>query len=144
MIVPDVNLLLYAHITAFPQHADARRWWEACLSDVRGPAVGLPLPVVFAFVRIATNPRVIRPPMSLDAATATVDSWLARPHVRVLAPGPDHVSRVWGLLRAAGAAKDLTTDAQIAALAQEHQATVLTHDVDFLRFSGLRVSRPLG
>lgn len=32
MIVPDVNLLLYAEIDAFEQHALARRWWEDALA----------------------------------------------------------------------------------------------------------------
>jgi hypothetical protein len=28
VIIPDVNLLLYAVIDAFPQHEKARQWWE--------------------------------------------------------------------------------------------------------------------
>ena len=56
MIVPDVNLLLYAEIEAFESHGAARRWWEAALRGER--AVGLSAVAVFGFIRIATNRRV--------------------------------------------------------------------------------------
>jgi hypothetical protein len=41
------------------------------------------------------------------------------------------------LLRSAGTAGNLTTDAHLAALAIEHGATVLTFDRDFARFEGV-------
>jgi hypothetical protein len=46
MIVPDVNLLLYAEIDAHRLHARARRWWEDALSGERqvGPSAGRTLP----------------------------------------------------------------------------------------------------
>jgi len=47
------------------------------------------------------------------------------------------------LLREAGVAANLTTDAQIAALAIEHQAEVHSNDADFGRFPGLRWVNPL-
>jgi hypothetical protein len=56
MIIPDVNLLLYANIIGFPEHQKARAWWEAALNGDR--EIGLAAPVLFGFIRIATNPRV--------------------------------------------------------------------------------------
>ena len=50
MIIPDVNVLLYAHIDVFPQHADARRWWEGAVGSRE--EIGVPSVVVFGFVRI--------------------------------------------------------------------------------------------
>ncbi len=32
MIVPDLNLLLDAVDSGFPQHAAANRWWQDCLN----------------------------------------------------------------------------------------------------------------
>ena len=32
MIIPDVNLLLYAHLAAFREHAKAKTWWERALN----------------------------------------------------------------------------------------------------------------
>ena len=32
MIIPDANLLIYAHDETSPWHGQARAWWEATLS----------------------------------------------------------------------------------------------------------------
>jgi predicted nucleic acid-binding protein len=55
VIIPDINLLLYAHVSAVPEHERARAWWEALLNGSR--EVGIAAPVLFGFVRLATNPR---------------------------------------------------------------------------------------
>jgi hypothetical protein len=46
------------------------------------------------------------------------------------------------LLKCAGTAADLTTDAHLAGLAIEHGATVLSFDRDFARFEGVHWSLP--
>jgi hypothetical protein len=33
VIVPDVNLLLYAVVSAFPQHKPAHAWWEEAINS---------------------------------------------------------------------------------------------------------------
>ena len=142
MIVPDSNLLLYAYDSTSPFHERARRWWEACLSG--SEIVGLTHPVIFAFVRIATNPRAFDRPLTLAQASEHVAAWLSRNVTRVQQPDNNHVDQVLGLLReiqAAGA--NLVTDAQVAAFALAHKATVHTADRDFLRFPGLHCAYPL-
>ncbi len=141
MIVPDVNLLLYAHVAAFRQHPRARRWWEELMNGRR--AVGVPGPALFGFLRLATNPRVLEPPLAIEAALATVEAWFERPHVHFLQPGPRHLEIAFALLRDAGTGANLTTDAQLAALAIEHQGEVHSNDGDFGRFAGLRWVNPL-
>ena len=141
MIVPDTNLLLYAHFTAFAQHEPAKVWWQDAVGD--GGDIGLGAVVVFGFIRIATNRRVFSVAMSVEQALATVEQWLDRPNVRMLVPGPRHVELAFGLLRAVGTGGDLTTDAQIAALAIEHQAELHSNDSDFARFPGVRWIDPL-
>jgi len=32
MIIPDINLLLYAYDSTSPFHAQASAWWQTCLS----------------------------------------------------------------------------------------------------------------
>jgi uncharacterized protein len=140
LIVPDVNLLLYATISSFPEHDGARRWLEATMNG--NLPVGLTPPAVFGFLRIATNPRVFDPPMSVDMATKYVEGWLAREHVRYLSPGPQHLEIAFGLLRRLGAAHDLTTDVQLAAYAIENDGVVHSNDSDFVRL-GVRSSNPL-
>jgi hypothetical protein len=141
VIVPDVNLLLYAHVTTFPEHPAARRWWEALMNG--DEPVGVAAPALFGFVRIATSARVFDPPLAVDAALLRVEAWLERPHVRMLVPGSRHVELTFSLLRGLGAGGNLTTDAQLAALAIEHQAELHSNDVDFGRFEGLRWVNPL-
>lgn len=141
MIIPDINLLLYAYVSTFPDHLRARRWWEDRMNG--SEAVGLVGPVVFGFIRIATNSRVFSPPMTIETATAHVESWLARPAVVFLAPGPRHLEIALGLLRATRATPSLTTDCQLAAFAIENQAELHSNDADFARFSGLRWVNPL-
>jgi len=141
VIIPDINLLLYAQITAFPEHARARSWWEEALNGSQ--EVGLASPALFGFIRIGTNPRVLEPPLEVEEAVGIVEGWLKRPNVRYLLPGPRHLDLAFGLLRGLGAAASLTTDVQLAALAMEYQGELHSNDVDFTRFSGLRLVNPL-
>ncbi|MBI5495040.1 MAG: type II toxin-antitoxin system VapC family toxin [Deltaproteobacteria bacterium] len=141
MILPDINLLLYAYDSSAPVHPAAARWWQDCLSG--SEPVGLAAVVVFGFVRLSTNPRVYSPAASVHDAAARVRSWLARPQVELLQPGPRHVETALNWLEAVGVGANLTTDAQIAATAMEYDATVHTTDADFARFPGLRWVNPL-
>lgn len=141
MIVPDVNLLLYAYDADSPFHAKAAAWWQGCLSGTE--PVLLPDVVAFGFVRVGTNPRAFCHPMTADEAASHVRSWLAQEVVSIPQPAPDHVERVLGLLESLGTAGNLVTDAQIAAVALESDAVVHTSDADFIRFKGLRWRNPL-
>jgi uncharacterized protein len=141
VIIVDINLLIYANITSFPQHAAARAWWERVLS--RDESIGLASPVIFGFIRVAANPRIFAPPLPVPDAVARVESWLDRRHVNLLVPGPRHLVIAFELLRLLGTAASLTTDVQLAALAIENQAELCSHDTDFARFPGLRWRDPL-
>lgn len=141
MIVPDINLLLYAYDSSSPFHAKAVAWWQQCLSG-REP-VGLLHVVVFGFVRVATNTRVFLHPMTPGEAAGHVCGWLEEPLVQVLDPGPEHIRHTLKLLENLGTAGNLVSDAQIAELAMEHDAVLHTADSDFVRFQGLRWFNPL-
>ncbi len=142
MIVPDANLLLYAYDKTSPFHTKAKQWWEQCLSGAE--PVGLTHPVVFAFLRIATNARAFVSPLTLFKADAIVREWLEAPPVQILLPAPDHLQRTLHLLeQAASAGGNLVTDAQIAALADACRATIHTADSDFRRFKTVRTYYPL-
>jgi toxin-antitoxin system PIN domain toxin len=141
MIILDANVLLYAYDVTSPPHGAARRWLERTLG---GPApVGLPWATLLAFLRIATNPRALQRPLTLDAALAIVDSWLEQPCVTIVGPGPQHYQLLRDVLQGAQAKGPLVSDAHLAALAVEHGATLATSDRDFSRFDGLQLVNPL-
>ena len=141
MIVPDVNLLLYAEIDAYPEHRSARRWWEQLLDGEH--RVGLAPVALFGFLRIGTNRRVFTEPLSVDDALARVGRWLERPQVSYLVPGTRHLDIAFQLLRRLGTGANLTTDVQLAAHAIELSGEVHSNDGDFARFDGLRWVNPL-
>jgi toxin-antitoxin system PIN domain toxin len=141
VIVVDVNLLLYAVVTGFPQHVVARDWWERTLDEPI--EVALAAPAIFGFLRIGTNPRVLTSPLPIADALDYVRQWLARPQVRFLTPGPRHLEIAFDLLRGLGTAANLTTGCQLAALAVENGAELASNDTDFGRFPGLTWRNPL-
>lgn len=141
MIIPDINLLLYAYDASSPFHTKAAGWWQSCLSGTE--PVGLLHVVTFGFVRIATNARAFLNPMTPAEAAGHVRSWLEQPPVQVLAPGPDHLQHTLKLLEALGTAGNLVSDAQMAALALDHAAVLHTADTNFVRFPGLRWFNPI-
>lgn len=141
MILPDINLLIYAYNQADIHHQDARNWWESLLNGTE--PVAIPWMVSTGFIRLMTHPRVLEMPMAADHAVACVRSWMERPCVIIIEPGLKFADIFFACIDSAGTAGNLTTDAYIAALAIEHQAEIHSNDSDFDRFSGLRWSNPL-
>jgi uncharacterized protein len=141
VIIPDVNLLLYAVVSGFPQHRRARAWWE---ETINGEArVGLTHPTIFGFLRIVTNARVLQSPLSVTGAVGYVHDWLAQPNTVLLAAGSDHLRIALRLLGEIGIAGNLTTDVQLAAYSIEHSGEVHSNDTDFGRFANLKWVNPL-
>lgn len=141
MIVPDINLLIYAYDSSSPQHQKAAVWWKDCM--LGSEEIGLATVVIFGFVRLSTHPKVFQTPLTIAEASDRVETWLKQPHVRVIEPSPQHVSDVLNLLNQLGTAGNLTTDAQIAALAKQEKAALHSNDTDFLRFPRLNYHNPL-
>jgi toxin-antitoxin system PIN domain toxin len=141
VIIPDINLLLYAVITGFPQHRRAHAWWEDAINSTT--RVGLTYPAVFGFLRIATNARILAAPLAVGDGVAYVREWLAQPNVVLLTPGPRHLDTALSLLEVLGTAGNLTTDAQLAAYAIEYNAEMHSNDTDFARFAELSWTNPL-
>ncbi len=141
MIIPDVNLLVYAYDSKSPWHTQAAAWWSSCLSG--SGSIGLCWVVALGFLRLWTNPKVFENPMSMDQAIGHVESWLQRPMVRIVHPGPKHAELVFDFLRAEGKGGNVITDAHIATIALEVRGVVHTTDTDFWRFRGVKCVNPL-
>ena len=141
MIIPDANLLIYAHDERSPAHPAARVWWESALAG--SEPVGVPWVVVLAFTRIMTHPQICAEPLSVEQARELVEQWLESPVVRIIQLSDQALSVFFDLLEAAGVSGNLATDALIALHAREHSATIYSNDRDFDRFPGIRRVDPL-
>jgi uncharacterized protein len=141
MIFVDANILLYAEDSLSEHHEAARSWWDEQLSGTA--PVALCWPVITAFIRISTNPRLHQRPLTLREAIERVRSWVEQPCVRVLVPTDNHWRVFQEMLRAGNASGNLVTDARLAALAVEHNCKLYSNDSDFARFRGLNWINPL-
>lgn len=141
MIIPDVNLLVYAYNADAPLHKEAKHWWEDTLT--RCLPVGLTWIVAIGYIRLMTDNRVLDMPLKPVEAVGHVESWLNCPGVSILEPGLQHLEILSTLFKETGVAGRITTDTHIAALALEHHGEVHSNDRDFGRFSGLRWHNPL-
>lgn len=141
MIVPDVNLLVFAHHKQSPYHEAASLWLEGLINGTE--SVGIPWSVSIAFVRLMANPRALATPISPSAALGRVKSWFQYAHIQPLDPGAEHLTHLQNILDAVGKSANLVPDAHIAALAIEHRAVLHSHDSDFGRIPGLQWYSPL-
>ena len=140
MVIVDANVLLYAVDRASAKHDRSLTWLDGALAGTE--AVGLAWIALLAFIRVGTNASILPSPMSTDEATGQIEAWLGAPAAVVAQPSPRHASLLRGLLRDAGTAGNLTTDAHLAALALEHGAEIVSYDRDFARFPGVRHRLP--
>jgi toxin-antitoxin system PIN domain toxin len=142
MLLPDVNVLVYAHREDSTVDHSRYAAWLTDLATRREP-FALSVLALSAVVRITTNPRIFRRPSNLDEVFAFIEELRARPNARVVGPGPEHLAIFEDLCRRAGATGKLVADAQHAAVAVEHGCTLVTTDSDFDRFPALRWRHPL-
>jgi toxin-antitoxin system PIN domain toxin len=142
MIIPDVNLLLYATIEDYDEYAQARPWLLEIMNGDK--PVGLTDIVLFGYLRIGTNPKVFRSTLPQpQAALNQIGAWLAQPHVQYLTSSPAHRDTAFRLMSEQGLRGAVITDVQLAAHAIENDATLHSHDSDFARIPGLRWHDPL-
>ncbi len=142
MLIPDVNVLIYAHREdSTPDHSQYARWLTTLATG--NEPFALSVLTLAGLVRIVTNRRVFRRPSTLEEALDFIDELVRRPQARVVGPGPDHLSIFEDLCRQASATGKLVADAQHAAVAIEHGCTLVSTDADFDRFPDLRWQHPL-
>jgi uncharacterized protein len=141
VILVDVNILLYASNAEADQHAKSRAWLDGKLGGAA--PVGLSWPSLLAFLRVATNPRAFRTPLTMTAAWEQVSAWLSAETVWTPEPTERHAAVLGELLALPGVYGNLVPDAHLAALAIEHGLTLCSTDGDFARFPGLTRLNPL-
>jgi toxin-antitoxin system PIN domain toxin len=141
VLLPDVNVLIYAHRLEAPEHARYAEWLRQM---VTGPQ---PFAVselgASGFVRIVTNQRIWDEPTTTQDAIEFIERLRSRSNARLLTHGPASWDVFARLCLAARARGKLVADAYHAALAIEHGCELVTADGDFARFAGLRYRHPL-
>lgn len=143
MTLLDTNLLIYATFADAPEHRRTRDWLEERLAAAEG-SIALCWPVVYAFLRLVTSPRVFGAhALPVERAWATAAAYLSHPSIRVVTPGPGHASIAAELAATPGLRSEDVPDLEIAALAIEHGLVLATRDRGFRRFAHLRVLDPL-
>jgi hypothetical protein len=142
MILPDVNVLIYAFRADSPHHAVSKAWLE---SVVHGNArFGISPLALSAVARVTTNTRTFTQPSTLQDAFGFCDDLLGQPHCEIVSPGERHWSIFHDLCVKTGTRGPSISDAWFAALAIEHGCTWITFDRDYARFDGLEWREPEG
>jgi toxin-antitoxin system PIN domain toxin len=136
VILPDVNVLIYALKANDPFHGIARAWLNDVISS--DSRFGLSKLTLSAVVRITTDPRGNRSPALLADAFGFCEDLLMQPHCDLIEPGARH----WDIFRQLCITTNTqgrdVTDAWFAALAIEWGCEWVTFDQDFLKFPGLK------
>lgn len=140
MILPDVNVLIYAFRGDVAEHALCREWLSGVVDGETRYGIS-PL-ALSALVRVTTNQRSYRQPSTLDEAFRFCDVLLAQPNCQIVEPGMRHWAIFERLCTETGTTGPRVTDAWYAALAIEWGCEWVTMDRDFARFPGLRWSKP--
>jgi len=142
LIIVDSNILIYSVNSTSPFHVKAKDWLEGLFSG--SDRVGLPWVSVWSFVRITTNHRLFKRPLSVDAARTVVSDWVSHPSCLMIEPGVRHFQILFDLVSKYQAAGPLLSDAVVAALALEHGGRLASTDQDFARFAVLDWINPIG
>jgi toxin-antitoxin system PIN domain toxin len=140
VILPDVNVLIYAFRSDSPNHAEYREWIGGVVHA--DEAYGMSTQVLSSVVRVVTHPRIFASPSRLEDALVFARVLLEQPTCTAVQPGPRHFSIFEDLSRRASATGNLLQDAWFAALALESGCEWITTDGDYARFPGLRWRRP--
>jgi hypothetical protein len=141
MLLPDVNVLVYAHREDAAEHARYRAFVEGLVNGRE--AYGVAELVLSGFVRVVTHPRIFDPPSPLEAALEFAELLRSQPNAVPVTPGRRHWEIFSDLCAEARVKGNLVADAYLAALAIESGSQWVTTDRDFARFRGLRWRHPL-
>ena len=141
MILPDVNVLIYAFRSDSEEHQLYKEWLESVINGTA--AYGIAPQVLAGVVRICTHPRIFARPSSQSDAFAFCRALLEQPNATVTEPGERHWSIFEDLCRKSKATGNLVQDAWFAALAMESGCEWITADRDYARFPGLSWRAPL-
>jgi len=138
----DANILIYEANADAPEHEAARAALAGAWNG--SERVVLFAPAVLAYLRNVTHRTLLSRPVSVAQALGSIDQVLELDHVRFESDGADGWSTLRDLAIRHDAHGKLIHDAHLVALMRQHGVeTIWTHDLDFVRFDGIRVYDPV-
>lgn len=140
-VAVDANILLYASDEASPRHVRAREFLSqrAAGSEITYFAWS----TLFAYLRVATHPRIFEQPLTPATAMANVEALLELPHVRVLSEADGFWNHYRDVTQSISVRGNLVPDASLVALLRQHGVRVLyTSDKDFKKFDAIDARDP--
>ncbi len=135
MLMPDVNILLYAHRAESRYHQKYATWLIEAIKNKT--ALALSEPVLSGFIRIATNSKIFKPASTIEQCFNFITEISNQPRVIKLRPGDMHWTIFQKLCNDYQLEAKLVADAYHAALAIEYNCQWITADTDFARFEGV-------
>ena len=142
MLIPDVNVLVYAFREDALDHDRYRAWLQQIVED--DSPFGLSELACSGFLRIVTNRAVYNFPSSIEEATDFIETLREQSNCVIVSPGSRHWQLFVNLCLGLGLGGRAVPDAYFAALAIESGNEWVTTDRGFRRDPGLRWRHPLG
>lgn len=140
MILPDVNVLIYAFRSDAPEHVFCNPWLTGVIAS--DAPFGISPLALAAVVRVTTNAHAYRHPSAPHEAFAFCDYLLTQSNCQIVEPGERHWDIFERLCIEADTRGPRVTDAWYAALAIEWGCEWITSDRDYARFPGLKWQVP--
>jgi uncharacterized protein len=140
VILPDVNVLLYAFRADSARHREYHDWLTAVVNA--DEPFGVSPQTLASLIRISTHPPIYVSPSRLDEAVAFCKAVVEAPTCIVVQPRERHWAIFTDLCRQAKVKGNLVQDAWFAALAIEADCEWITTDRDYARFPRLRWREP--
>jgi len=140
MILPDVNVLVYAFRDDAQSHRRCRDWLNSVVNG--DSAYGVSPQVLSSVVRVCTHRAIFPRASHVDDALAFCRVLMEQPHCQLIHPGVRHWSLFSDLCRQTQASGNLVQDAWFAALAIENGCEWITTGRDYSRFPGLHWRPP--
>lgn len=136
MILFDVNVLLHALRADSARHRQATDLLQRSLQS--GETVAWHPLLGAAVIRIATNARVHVNPNSLDECLSFIDALTSCDAVTTILESDTFWRDFAAILTTHGIKGPQVSDAYLAALAIENDATIISSDRDFRNYEGLK------
>jgi len=142
IVLPDVNVLVYAFRRESPAHEAYAAWLDDVVSG--GAELALAEGTLAGFLRIVTNARIYADPAPMSAAMPFVDGVRHARRRRWVTVTESVWARFGAIIEADAQIRgNLVPDAWLAALALAHGCRLATADRGFARFDSLDVFDPV-